>query len=74
MSRAGEPIVAAYVGALLNSCENCGAPAGEWCRDRHGRNLRVPCVKRLALAPVLVDELGSGGVDFAEPRHRAEVD
>lgn len=48
MTRAGEPIKAAYfeTGALWRDCPLCGAPAETWCSDEHGRIRRVPCVLR----------------------------
>lgn len=80
MSRAGEPIVAAYeqTGAASAPCSHCGADTGDWCRDYHGRTTRVPCVARIAAAGLrqmpAPDIDVPVALDFAEPRRPREVD
>lgn len=52
MSRAGQPIAAAYeqTNARAVACPTCSAAAGEFCGDHHGRLHRVPHVHRIAAA------------------------
>lgn len=72
MSRAGEPIPAAYeqTGAASVVCPRCGAESGVWCRDHHGRPTRVPHVQRCAAARPQAARAVNDALDEVTPRVR----
>ncbi|MED5813863.1 hypothetical protein VST63_16005 [Mycolicibacterium sp. 050232] len=78
MPRSGRAIPDAYenTGAGTIDCPNCHAKPGAWCATPDGRRRRVPCVARLAAAPIapVIDlpDNARAPVDFTEPRHTRE--
>ncbi|MFN6548899.1 zinc finger domain-containing protein [Mycolicibacterium septicum] len=80
MPRSGREVRGAYedTGAGAVECPNCHAAPGNWCETPEGRRRRVPCVARLAAAPIapVIDlpDNARAPVDFGEPRHAREGD